>query len=195
MNYILNRASLPELYDARAQRYRILKTARAKRCGTCTFEVPEGDVVMEDGAERCPMCKDTLTAEWKANEEREVAAVKAAAYRALFQPPQFSVRPLQEARPGVVSSITDGSGVTVYQSAPLAMVHATPVTLLLIGQRFAATDTLSYSSGITDDVPPVITSTLITLSLAAFVVQDQATPGRYNVTYNSHVYRGILLVR
>jgi hypothetical protein len=198
MHYILKRASVPELYNARAQRYRLLSAPRVKRCGTCTFEVPEGDIVLEDGAERCPMCKDVLTAEWKSNEERDVAAVKSAAWRALYQPPQFSVRALQEARPGVVTAINDANGHAVYSSSPLTQrIGDAPATtppsafpdtvLTLVGQRFLATDVVTLPTGYSN-LHTVITSTAIELS----IYPNTATVGRYSLQFNGHVFRDIL---
>jgi hypothetical protein len=193
---LLKRASEPELYDARAQRYRILKTGRGKRCGTCTFEVPEEDIVIEDGQERCPMCRDTLTAAWKAAEEQSVAAVKAAAYRALFQPPKFSVRPLQETIPAAVTAIRDVNGRDVHSSAPLSLrindftpTVPQPPTLTLVGQRFTAADTVTLPAGFVNvDVDIVSTRINLVFYPGAFVAS-----GRYAILFNGHSFGNIII--
>lgn len=205
MAYILKRARPQEIYDARSQRYRIIKTARVKRCGLCTFLVPEADIVIERGVrgsesaiERCPMCKDQLTAEWLASEERTVAAVKAAAYRALFQPPQFSVKPLQEPIPSAVTRITDDTGDDISQSRPLTLTPqgdivvplpigaVGPTALYLSGQRFTSSDVIVYPTGVFEYAAPIVTPTLITLSIYAFL--GLALSGIYDLSFNSHVY-------
>lgn len=186
------RTHIPIYYDARSQRPRIIREARVKRCGTCTYEIPEGDIVREDGREVCPMCKDTLTAEWKARETSYVAGVREEAVRRLFQPPQVSIRPLQETIPSAVTSITNSAGVWLSQSTPLNLIRGVAATLLLNGVRFSSTDTITYSTGITDSSSPTRTSSLTTLSVVA---DPGMSAGSYSLTFNGHVYRNIFSVR
>lgn len=189
----IKRRRLPAVfYDAAMQKSRILATARVKRCGTCTFEVPEADVIVEDGQERCPMCADILTAEWKAQEEAGVAAIKSNAIECLTAPPQISVRALNENRGSAVTAITSTSGSMLSQSAPLVMTRTVANTILLKGVRLSSTDVIAYPSGITDSIPPVVTSTLITLTPIASVGM---TPGAYPLQFNDNVYRNLFAVR
>lgn len=193
MRYLKRRRLPAVFYDAAMQKGRILATARVKRCGTCTLEVPEADIIVEDGQERCPMCLDLLTAEWKAQEEAYVAAVKSNAIECLAMPPQISIRALNETEVGSVTAFTDSAGNDVWQSRPLSLRRGgAAVTALMKGRDFTATDTLSYSTGISDNSAPVVTSTLITLSLVASGVM---AAGQYSLTFNGHTFRNVFAVR
>jgi hypothetical protein len=195
---IKSRHTEPEPYRARDQKRRIIDSHRVKRCGTCTFEFPEEDMVVEDGQERCPMCRDLYTAEWLADEQQRVADVQTESALLLNDPAQYSVRALQESKPGIVTLITDSAGNTLSQSSPLFMPRTVAKTVLLVGQRFTAANLTTYPAGITDNSPPILTPTLITLSLIAAVGM---TPGSYGITMADgvtqigHVYPYILSVR
>ena len=196
--YLKRRHIEPAEYRASDQHLRVVESHRVKRCGVCTFEFPEEDVTVEDGIEKCPLCVDTLTAEWKANEVSDVAAVKMASAMALQNPTQYSVKSLQEPRPGIVTSITDSAGNALSQSTPLFMPRTVAKTVLLLGVRFTAANITTYAAGIANNAAPVITPTLITLSLIA---SSGVTPGAYAITMadgqtqTGHVYPAILAVR
>lgn len=213
VRFIRRRIEQPFEYRAQDQQRRIIESHRVKRCGVCTLEVPETDIVLEDGVEKCPMCVDTYTAEWLANEQRRVANVKAESAMRLNVPPQFSLRDLNESEPGIVTLITDNSGNTLSQSgilptAPadpsgrstgqLLMVRGTVRTVRLIGQRFTVANITTYPSGITNDIPPAITAALITLRIVA---ATGMTPGSYGftmadgMTQTGHEYPRIFAVR
>lgn len=198
VRFLQHRRIQPFEYRAADQVRRIIESHRVKRCGVCTFEVPEDDIVVEDGVEKCPMCRDTYTAEYLANEQEHVAMVQAESALRLNVPPQFSVAGLDESEPGVVTAITDSAGNFLSQTAPLLMPRTVAKTVLLVGQRFTSANVTSYSSGITDSVPPVITASLITLSLIAAI---GVTPGAYGismvdgVTNLAHEYPRLLAVR
>jgi hypothetical protein len=163
---LVDRSASGEEYDARSRRHIILSTARVKRCYICTLEVPEQDIVIEDGQERCPMCKDTLTSEWLSAEEQNVAAIMSDAQLALVSPPQFSVRPLQERAGIAIQSITNSTG-TVISSANRLRITGVNTTLLLNGRNFTSAMTFTYTGGVIDGSAPIITATLITLTLTA----------------------------
>lgn len=204
VRYLKRRIIDPVYYRAQDQKLRILESHRVKRCGVCTFEFPEEDMTVEDGVEKCPMCVDTYTAEYLANEEADVAEVKMASAMALSNPPQFSVLSLDEPQPGAVTAITDSAGSFLSQTAPLRMIrnddfpYTFLYTVLLIGQRFTSANVTTYPAGIVDNVPPVITPALITLSLRA---AGFLTPGAYGitmadgVTQMGHEYPRLLAVR
>lgn len=202
----------PAEYRARDEWPRVIDSHRVKRCGVCTFLIPEADMVTEDGVEKCPMCVDTYTAEYLANEERDVADVKMASAYALNNPTQFSRRGLQESQPGIVTAITDLNGNTLSQNGflpaaspangsltgQLLMARGVVRTVLMIGVRFTAANITTYPAGISNYTPPLITSSLITLNLLADM---SMTPGSYGitmadgVTQTGHEYARIIAVR
>lgn len=205
MNFLKRRRLFPAEYHAASQKLRKIASHRVKRCGTCTYEFPEEDMTIEDGQERCPMCVDLYTADWLAHEELHVAAVKEASAQQLVIPPQYSIRTLLESRPGTVTLITDASGNVVSQSAPLAMTRNVAKGLLIYGQYFTSACTVTYDTGITNNLAPVITPAvpggtpaIMTLSIIAALGM---TPGNYTLTFNDGVstygqpYVGILSVR
>lgn len=191
MRYIKKRFIPRTDYDSTSQKWRRIREHRVKRCGTCTYEVPASDVVLEDGAEHCPMCMDVMTSEWKANELDNVARIKGES-AVLAYLPQLSIRSLNEVIPSAVTSITDSDGIWVTQTSPLAMFRGEAITLLLNGRRFASTDTITYSTGISDDSAISRTDTVTTLSIIADLGMGA---GSYSLTFNGHVYRNILSVR
>lgn len=198
MRYLKRRLIEPQYYDARSTDERRLSSHRVKRCGTCTYEVPEADITVEDGAELCPMCVDTYTAEWKVNEESYVAEIKAESALRLVDPPQLSIRALTEGEPGVVTRITDSAGNYLSSTSPLRLVRTVATTVLMVGQRLTTSNTFTYSTGITDSVAPVYTAALITLTLVA---SGAVTTGPYGITMadgmtqTAHVFPNILAVR
>lgn len=188
----------PAEYRAQDEQQRIIDSHRVKRCGVCTLEVPEADMTVEDGVEKCPMCVDTYTAEYLAAERAHVAEIQMESAQRLNYPPQFSVLSLNESEPGIVTLITDSAGNALSQTSPLFMPRTVAKTVLLIGVRFTAANITTYASGITNASAPVITPTLITLSLIAAI---GVTPGAYGltmadgVTSVAHEYARILAVR
>lgn len=212
VRFIKRRIVEPFEYRAQDQKQRILDSHRVKRCDTCRFEVPEEDITVEDGREHCPMCVDTYTAEWLANEQRHVAEVQAESARRLNSPPQYSLRDLNESEPGIVTAITDTNGNTLSQNGVLPFPSpadgkstgqlliirgVSNRTLRLIGQRFTAANVLTFPSGITSTTP-VIAPSLITCLLSASVGM---TPGSYGftiadgVTQSGHEYPRLFAVR
>lgn len=196
-HYLKQRRIQPFEYRAQDEQQHIIDSHRVKRCGVCTLEVPEADVTVEDGVEKCPMCVDTYTAEYLAAEQMHVAEVKMESAQRLNYPPQFSVLSLNDPEPGVVTAITDSAGNSLSQTSPLFMSRTIAKTVLLIGQRFTAANITAYASGITNASAPVITPTLITLSLIAAI---GVTPGAYGITIADgqavgHEYARILAVR
>lgn len=198
VRFLKQRRIQPFEYRAQDQQRRIIESHRVKRCGVCTLEVPEADITVEDGVEKCPMCRDLYTAEWLANEQRAVADIKAESAMRLVMPPQVSVRDLNDSEPGIVTAITDSAGNFLSQTSQLLMPRTVAKTVLLIGQRFTAANVTTYASGITNASAPIITASLITLSLIAAI---GVTPGSYGitmadgVTQTGHEYPRLLAVR
>lgn len=198
MRFLKRRRIEPQFYDARSTDARRLATHRVKRCGTCTFEIPEEDITVEDGAEHCPLCVDLYTAEWKANEAAYVASVKAESALRLVDPPQTSVRALTESEPGAITLITDSAGNALSQTTPLRLVRSAATTVKVIGRRFTSGVSFTYPTGITNNSAPVITDALITLSIIA---SGAMATGPYSITYldgvtqYGHVYPNLLAVR
>jgi len=185
----------PTSYNARAQWPRAIREGRVKRCGTCTFLVPEGDIVIEDGAEHCPMCKDTMTAEWKSNEENSVAQVKSDAIRRLFQPPQFSVRSLQETIAPVatrISGFRDSMSPTV-----MDITASTPLPVPLGGTNTAYFDMIRYTAG-SSTITPLPNNNGISLSQSDSNTRIVLTitgniRGIYSLVFIDHVYRYVVV--
>lgn len=198
LRYLKRRQLEPVEYRARDDWPEVIDSHRVKRCGVCAFLFPEAKMVVEDGVEKCPMCVDTYTAEYLTKEQQDVADVIMASALALNNPTQFSRRGLQESQPGIVTAITDSAGNTLSQTSPLFMPRTVAKTVKLIGVRFTAANVTTYASGITNASAPVITSTLITLSLIAAV---GVTPGAYGITMADgvtavgHDYPRIVAVR
>lgn len=200
VTFLKRRREEPVYYRAKDQHQRVIDTHRVKRCGVCTYEFPEEDMIVEDGIEKCPMCADRYTAEYLADEQESVAQVKADSAYALNNPNQFSTRSLQETIPGTVTLITDASGNALSQSSQLQVRRGgAAVTMLLVGQRFTAANVTTYSStGITDNSPQLITPKLITLSISA---SGGMAPGSYGitvadgVTQNGHTFPLVIGVR
>jgi hypothetical protein len=201
MRFVKRRHIEPAFYDARSQKFRRIKSHRVKRCAVCTYEFPEADMIIEDGQERCPLCADLYTAEWLALEEAHVAHVKEESATRLVNPPQFSTRSLLENQPGAITLITDANLNELSSSSPLTLYHGgAAASVLLTGQRFTSAMAFTYSSTkISNNAAPVITPTLITLSL--IVAASGNLPGAYDlsvtdgVTVNAHIYPGVFAVR
>jgi hypothetical protein len=200
MQYIVKRNRPRTYYKADAQKERRISEGRVKRCGVCTLEVPASDITEEPGVngavgaaiEKCPMCVDTMSAEWRQKEQEDVAQeIEESTERAYL--PQISYRPLNEPQPTIINSITDSAGNWLSQSQPLSLTRGgTAVTVLINGRRFASTDTISYPTGISDNSAPIRTNTLTTLSLVA---SGAMSAGSYSLTFNGHVYVNIFSVR
>ena len=193
MATIRRRIIPPREVDPETYREQLLRDYKCKRCTVCRFRWPVDLFVEEDGIEKCPLCADHKTEDYKI---RELAkATRKAMHNAkkfAKSAKEISQFPLAETIPGTINSITRSDGSRVSQSSPLAMIRNTPTTLLLNGTRFASSDTITYPSGVTDSAAVVRTSTLTTLTIVA---APSMTPGDYALTFNNSVYRGLLRVR
>lgn len=190
---------LPQYYDAHAQDARIIASHRVIRCGVCTYEVPEADVVLEDGLQVCPLCQDVMTADWLAEEQKRVAEIKAESARRLVQPPQVSFRALEEKEVAAVTSITDATGNLLSQTTPLRVIRNTATTVLVNGQNLSSLVTFTYPTNMSNNSAPLVNSTkLITLSI---ITTAGAATGAYSLTINDgvstlgHKYLNIFAVR
>lgn len=107
---------------------------------------------------------------------------------------QPAMNMLDETPTGAVTSLYDSTARSVSQQQPLSLARGGAAkTLYLGGVAFTSSDTISYTTGITDSVAPVITSTLITLTLVASI---GATPSDfYSLTFNGTTFRNIFSVR
>lgn len=192
MHYLKRMKTPPTSYNARAQWPRIIREGRVKRCSTCTYLVPESDITIEDGVEHCPMCVDTMTAEWKANEEQAVAQVKSDAIRRLFNPPQFSVRSLKEDIPAAITSITDSTGADVHQSRPLNVRTGVSSTLFLGGQHLDTLVPADVSARPSAGI--ALTYTPVSATASHLAVLCSAV-GVFSILYQNHTYRNIVSAR
>lgn len=193
MQIIKERIIPPREEDPAWYRDRILADYKSKRCVVCRFQWPVEMFVVEDGIEKCPLCADHKTEDYKA--QQLVNATRRAmknARKLAKNAKEISQFPLNEVIPGSVNKITRSDGTRITPSGPLLMQRNVTATVLLNGTRFAATDTLTYPTGISDSAAIVRTTTLTTLSLIAAL---SMTPGDYPLTFNNSVYRGILRVR
>lgn len=193
MRTIIERRHPPVDEDPAWYRERILADYKSKRCVVCRWQWPVSMFVIEDGIEKCPLCADHKTEDYK------VAELVKATRRAMRNAEKMAKRaneisqfPLAEVIPGTVNTITRSDGTRISPRVPLAMQRNSAVTVLLNGTRFASTDTLTYPTGITDSSAVVRTTTLTTLTLVAAL---SMAPGDYNLTFNNSVYRGIFRVR
>lgn len=165
-----------------------------KRCGTCGFRWsdndPAGGVTEEDdGIERCQQCLEVRTAVYIADQESAIAAQ----IGSRPETPQISQATLEEPLLSALNSIEDSNGRVLSCGSPLLLFRNIPASVLLRGVRLAATDAISYTSGITDSVAPVITATMITLTVVASL---SAIPGdHYHITFNDVTYRDVFQVR
>ena len=170
---------------------RRIEEMRQERCGVCDGLYPSSFMQWEDGRRRCSNCVDIrgtvalaeLTAEanaWIA-EGQVSEAQEYPTHAATADSPS-----------GVVTSMLDANGATISQSSKLLITRGVNKTLALHGQNFSTSDTISYSSGITDGAAVSRTATLTTLTLLA---DGGMTAGDYNLTFNGTTYRGILRVR
>jgi hypothetical protein len=193
MRTIIDRRHPPIDEDPAWYRERILADYKSKRCVVCRFQWPVEMFVVEDGVEKCPLCADHKTEDYKV--QQLVNATRRAAKNArklAKSAKEISQFPLAEVIPGTVNTITRSDGTRISPREPLAIERNTAVTVLLAGTRFASTDTLTYPTGITDSSAVVRTATLTTLTLIAAL---SMVPGDYNLTFNNSVYRGIFRVR
>lgn len=196
MATIKRRIIPPRDEDPARYRERMLADYKCKRCVVCHFRWPVDLFVVEDGVEKCPLCADLKTEDYKIREL--VKATRRAARNAKIfakSAKEVSQFPLnEEVFPGTILSITRSDGTRVSQRSPLRLVRGVATPLLLVGSRFVADDhPSSYgSASIVDDTPPVVTDSLITLSINA---QVGAQPGDYTMTFNSKNYTNLLQVR
>lgn len=160
-----------------------------KRCGTCWREWPAGQMIEEDGQDRCPECVEIRTPSFVAHttaREQEYAAGR-------ILRPQISKVPLKSTFPPTIVTMTDASGNQVSQSHKLNLRRNVASTLILNGRGFTATDSLSYSTGLSDSTAPVTTATQKTLSIIASLV---AVPGdHYGLTLGGVSYPNCISVR
>lgn len=166
MRYLKKRHIDPANYDARHERSNEISSHRVKRCAVCTFDFPESDMVVEDWLEKCPMCADTYTADYYADEEANVSEVKQLSAERLMMPPQFSTRALTEPHAAAVTSIVDANSLPISPQNPIRLKNgSSAVSVTLAGQYFTSGITFTYPTGVTNHSAPVITTTSITLSL------------------------------
>lgn len=169
-----------------------IDSMRQERCwGSCRALWPASMITVResDGMHLCPNDMEIGKVEIAIMQAENAA--RAEGETPLPFPP---TRMALESPVGAVTSITTAAGLAITPTAPLQFQQGGAAkTVLLTGVRFSATDTLSYSAGFSDSVAPVVTSTLITLSL---VVAGGTTAGdRYSLTFNGTTFRNIFSVR
>lgn len=168
-----------------------IREMRQERCGICDGLYPSSFMQWEDGRRRCDNClaiRGTV----------ELARIRAEAFRWIAEDPgqttpEFPAHAASQDSPaGVVTSMTRASGSTVSQSSPLMLVRGVNGTLTCTGHGFSTSDTITYSTGISDGAAVSRTATVTTLTLLA---DGGMAAGDYNLTFNGTTYRGILRVR
>lgn len=177
--------------DFRANDYdqkRLTEVAQ-ERCGLCWDLWPKSMMKDYDGRHRCPDCWDTVSETAKA----EIVEYDADQIAQKQTRPQVSLATMNPANPPHITSMTDANGTAVTQLAPLAVTRTLigptkPVTLILTGGDFAATDTFTSGTGITI-LSALSGTTVWTLTITASVT---GAAGYKDLTYNSHTYRGII---
>ena len=162
-----------------------------KRCsGSCHALWPADDITTDaDGRELCPNdYSPTTTREFFAS-ELDAAAAGALGHALM---PNVSLARMPIPTEPVITGMRYANGNEVYNSAPLLLVRNVATILYLDGRDFSSSDTVTYPSGITDSVAPSRTSTTTTLTVIAALGM---TTGKYNLTFNGNVVRGVFLVR
>ena len=166
------------------------RTAHIERCPACRELWDSGRMTDEDGIRKCPNDVDVTTETYKAAIlEREAA--RADLYNI---EPNISQAVMEPVIPATVTRVAiSATAPVIYNGNPLLLRRGVATSMILFGRGFTSTDTVGYSSAsITNDDPPVITSTTITLLMLA---DPGMTPGTYSVTLNGNTLRGILQVR
>jgi hypothetical protein len=164
---------------------------KQERCGVCDGLYPASFMQWEDGRRRCSNCVDIRGTV-------ALAEITAEAYQwiaegSAVEAQEFPTHAASDDSPtGVVVSMLRASGTDVTQTSPLVLARGVNTTLALHGQGFSTSDTIAYSTGISDGAAVSRTATLTTLTLLADVGM---TAGDYNLTFNGTTYRGIFRVR
>jgi len=182
------RNSNPNDYDLRR-----IREMRQERCqGGCNGLFPSSVMQWEDGRRKCPGC-------FEIRGTTELERIRAVAQAWIAEDvvkgqPWAPVRPAADSPSGTITKMQRADNSDVLFTSPLTLSKGgAAVTLLLTGARFSASDTFSYSTGITDNVAPALTgTTLWTLSLKA---ANTMAGGEYNLTFNGTTWRGIFRVR
>lgn len=175
------------VYDQR----RIAEMKQAK-CPTCDSLWPWSMLREKDGIWYCPNDYEINAREGAEMLANDVARGAQRPTRWLtIQPPQNATT---QSPVGAITSITTSGGVAITQRSRLYFRRGGPAQVVLLGgQRLSSSDTIAYSSGLSDSVAPVITETQITLTIIA---AGGATPSDYyNLTFNGSAFRGIFGVR
>lgn len=184
---------MPAIARKRRETFPLVNPSRARllseeieRCGYCMRLWPKSDMLDEDGIRTCPNDRIITTETLKA-ETLEREAEKAELY--VIQP-NISQAVMRRTIPATVTELEDINGTRVYSGAPLVVRRSSSATLVLVGRGFSASDTITFSSGISASVSRTTTQTTLTLTIAA-----NATIGVQDVTFNGNTLRGVIQVR
>lgn len=163
------------------------------RCASCEGRWALDQLKEKDGRWYCPNDYDEMNPR-EAAEQLANDLARGAQYPVRWLTIQPALQFDSETPLGAITALTDGAGRTVSPGSPLSFTKGgAAVTLKLGGVQFSSADTIAYSSGISNNVSPVVTSTLITLSLVA---SGGMTAGdNYSLTFNGTVFRNIFRVR
>lgn len=160
------------------------------RCANCDALWAWDQLTEKDGKWYCPNDYEINARELAEilAEDLQEGADKPVRYLTIQQP----INAMTQTPAGVITSITDVNGVTVSAAAPLYLhTGGSAVPVKLGGQNFSSSDTISYTSGISDSSSPTITTMLITLSIHA----TGSAGDRYSLTFNGTTFRNIFRVR
>lgn len=160
------------------------------RCANCDALWAWDQLTEKDGKWYCPNDYETNARELaeRLAEDQKDGADKPVRYLTIQQP----INAMTQSPAGVITSITDVNGAAVSAAAPLYLhTGGSAVTVKLGGQNFSSSDTISYTSGISDNSAPTVTATLITLSIKA----TGSAGDFYSLIFNGTTFRNIFRVR
>jgi hypothetical protein len=176
----------PDLY--RDTRFRVGKFA----CDLCGGEFPITHMMLQSGLHVGAMC----CWEWNGGSvdrdlTRAMASIRAAELSAKELTP-----PMKDGDPYYgVEEVPAQSFVATISPNPVTLTRGgAPVAVTLVGNNFAATDTIAYgATGITNASAPVLASDLLrTLSVQASALTTIST---YSFTFNGTVWPNVFDVR
>lgn len=168
-----------------------IESMNQARCANCDELWAWDKLTEKDGRWYCP--NDYELNQRELSEmlaaDQEIGAAKPVRYLTYQQP----IDGMTDTPAGAVISLTDTNGNAVSQAKPLALhTGGSAVTLKLNGVSFSTADTISYTTGISDNSAPALTgTTLWTLSVKA----TGAAGDTYSLTFNGSIFRNIFRVR
>lgn len=192
MNILRARQQRPvNVGNSNVHDHKRIESGNQARCANCDQLWAFDDLTEKDGRWYCPNDYELNLRE--ANELLAESAEYAAGRPVRYLTIQTPIDGMTQSPAGAITSLTDASGNAVDQLHPLALhTGGSAVTLKLGGVSFTTADTISYTTGISDNSAPALTgTTLWTLSVHA----TGAVGDSYSLTFNGSTFRNIFRVR